>query len=130
MTHDYFVFSSADDNAPPTYMQATESDLNQSVLLPEEVNEQLEDPPSYVEAMSTSCVELSTRGTTPASVCWVPPYYPYLSPPEHCHTSPSEPPIIMTSLDTEGVENNDLEISSDIDEPSETSNPDQTRWEV
>jgi hypothetical protein len=143
-------------------MQATESDLNHSVLLPEEVNEQLEDPPSYVETMSTSCVELGTRGPTPASVCWVPPYSPYLSPPEHFHTSPSdsleregveshgldpsdsldregtessgldpsEPPVIMTSLHKEVVLSNDLEISSDVDDLSETSNPDQTSWKV
>ncbi|XP_062573789.1 uncharacterized protein LOC134235666 [Saccostrea cucullata] len=98
------MYSSTDDNAPPSYMEATESDLNHSVLLPEEVNEQIEDPPSYAEAMSTSCVEICTRGTTPASVCWIPPYYPHLSPPEHCYSSLSGPPIMMTSLDGEEVE--------------------------
>lgn len=117
------LYSSTDDNAPPSYMEATESDLNHSVLLPDEVDEQMEDPPSYAEAMSTSCVEISTRGTTPASACWVPPYYPYLSPPELCPINHCDPPIMMTSLDREGVESNDLEISSDLDEYSEEINP-------
>ncbi|XP_022332292.2 uncharacterized protein LOC111130000 isoform X2 [Crassostrea virginica] len=121
---------STDDCAPPCYMEATESDLNHSVLLPEEVNEQLEDPPSYAEAMSSSCVELCTRGTTPASVCWVPPYYPAFSPPELCPTHPCEPPILMTPLDREGVENNDLEISSDVDEFSEEISPQRVTGET
>lgn len=82
----------------------------------------MEDLLFYVEVMSIFCVEISIRGIIFVSVCWVFFYYFYLFFLEFCFINYCDFFIMMILLDREGVESNDFEISSDVDEYLEEIN--------